>query len=155
MTMTKKSAQFLWHWVSDWRIIFWLNISQFSPMGKVLVDELAGVRLCGFALAFDRLAKASTFVFNAKSSNCTPYLPCSQQAVTSNTGPIWVFPRIQPFWSDYFSSLGKVYSRQATQCLWNEVLSDINRCQESCISTKFNHTILLWLSFNSFLVSLQ
>ena len=30
-------------------------------MGTVLVDELAGVRLCGFALAFDRLAKASTF----------------------------------------------------------------------------------------------
>ena len=35
-------------------------------MGTFLVDELAGVRLCGFALAFDRLAKASTFVFNAK-----------------------------------------------------------------------------------------
>ena len=34
-------------------------------MGTVLVDELAGVRLYGLALAFDRLAKASTFVFNA------------------------------------------------------------------------------------------
>ena len=39
-------------------------------MGFVLVDELAEVRLRGFALAFDRLAKASTFFFNAKSLNC-------------------------------------------------------------------------------------
>ena len=36
---------------------------------QFLWNELAGVRLCGFALAFDRLAKASTFVFNAKFSN--------------------------------------------------------------------------------------
>ena len=35
--------------------------------------------------------------------------------VTSNTGPILVSPRIQPFGSDDFSSLGKVYSRQATE----------------------------------------
>ena len=34
-------------------------------MGTVLVGEQAGVRLRGY-----RLAKASTFVFNAKSSNC-------------------------------------------------------------------------------------
>ena len=32
-------------------------------MGTVLVDELARVRICVFALAFDRLAKANTFVF--------------------------------------------------------------------------------------------
>ena len=30
------------------------------------MDELAGVRLRGFALAFDRLAEASTFVFQRK-----------------------------------------------------------------------------------------
>ena len=42
------------------------------------------------------------------------HLPCKQQGVTSNTGPILVFPRIQPFGSDDFSSLGKVYSRHAT-----------------------------------------
>ena len=35
-------------------------------MGEVLVDELTRIRLCGFALAFDRLAKASTFVFQRK-----------------------------------------------------------------------------------------
>ena len=45
----------------------------------------------------------------------TPYLPCQQQVVTSNTGPILVFPRIQPFGSDVSSSLGKVYSRQPTE----------------------------------------
>ena len=45
----------------------------------------------------------------------TPYLPCRQQVVTSNTGPILVFPRIQPFGSDKLSSLDKVYSRQATE----------------------------------------
>ena len=41
-----------------------------SPRGKVFVDELEEIRLCGFALVCDRLAKASRFVFNAKSSNC-------------------------------------------------------------------------------------
>ena len=35
-------------------------------MGKVLVDGLARVRLCGFALVIDRLAKARAFGFNAK-----------------------------------------------------------------------------------------
>ena len=34
--------------------------------------------------------------------------------MTSNTGLILVFPRIQPFGSDDFSSLGKVYSRHVT-----------------------------------------
>ena len=45
----------------------------------------------------------------------TPYLPCKQQVATSNTGRILVFPLIQPFGSDESSSLGKVYSRQATE----------------------------------------
>ena len=55
----------------------------------------------------------------------TPNLPCRQQVVTSNTGPILVFPRIQPFGSDDFSSLGKVYSRQAT---------DSKNCENSSVS---------------------
>ena len=41
---------------------------------------------------------------------------CSQSilgVVFTNTGPILVFPRIQPFGSDDFSSLGRVYSRQS------------------------------------------
>ena len=130
-----------------------MSVHFLSPMGMVFVDKLAGARLCGFALAFDRLAKARAFDFYAHSSNCTsdfscsllfkfvtnffkqweiltqeyelslftdsilistPYLPCKKQVVTSNTGPILVFPRIQPFGSVDFSSLGKVYSRQAT-----------------------------------------
>ena len=40
-------------------------------------------------------------------------------------GPILVFPRIQPFGSDDFSSLGKVYSRQAT---------DSVNCENSSVS---------------------
>ena len=127
-------------------------------MGKVLVDGLARVRLCGFALAFDRLAKARAFVLNEKLSNfisevscslssyslllksvtnffkpweiltqewelclfttscliSTPYLPCKSLVMTSNTGSILMFTRIQPFGSVDSSSLGKVYSRHAT-----------------------------------------
>ena len=45
--------------------------------------------------------------------------------MTSNTGPILVFPRIQPFGSDASSSLGKVYSRQAT--------ASVN-CENSAVS---------------------
>ena len=44
----------------------------------------------------------------------TPYLPCRTLLVTSNTGPILVFPRIQPSGQLMFSSLGKVYSRHVT-----------------------------------------
>ena len=39
--------------------------------------------------------------------------------------------------------------------LCHEALSDVNSCQESCINTNFNHTILLWQPFHSFLVLLQ
>ena len=94
----------------------------------------------------------------------TPYLPCRQQVVTSNTGPILVFPRIQPFGSIELSSLGNVYSRQATDSVncenffsvfRHEVLSDVNCSQESCIKTKFAHSVLLWQLFNSFSISLQ
>ena len=50
----------------------------------------------------------------------TPYLPCRQQVVASNTGPILVFPRIQPSGSVKLSSLGKVYSPQATESVYCE-----------------------------------
>ena len=42
-----------------------VSVQVLSPMGTVFVDELAEVRHCGFALAFDRLAKPSTFDSNA------------------------------------------------------------------------------------------
>ena len=70
----------------------------------------------------------------------------------SNTGPILVFPRIQPFGSIELSSLGKVHSRQATESVnrakffsvfRHEILSDFNCSQESCISTKFTQSVLL------------
>ena len=160
-----------YHDEEDWSVSstldnLWANYlvvqyrSKFLPQkSKVFVDELAEIRLCGFALAFDRLAKARAFDFNAQSSNCisevscslsscsllfkfvtnlfkpwelqthawewslftdsilisTPYFPCRQQVVTSKTGPILVFPRMQPFGSEKLSSLGKVYSRQAAE----------------------------------------
>ena len=53
------------------------SVQDLSLIGTGLVDEQAGVRLRGFALAFDRLAKASTFVFNATSSNCISEVSCS------------------------------------------------------------------------------
>ena len=40
------------------------------------MDELAELRLCGFALAFDRLAKSLAFNFNAYSSNCISEVSC-------------------------------------------------------------------------------
>ena len=52
--------------------------------------------------------------FHRRNSDFHSYLPCRQQVVTSNTGPILVFPRIQPFGSDVSSSLGNVYTRQGT-----------------------------------------
>ena len=50
--------------------------------------------------------------------------------MTSNTDPILVFPRIQPFGSDDFSSLGKVYSRHAT---------DSVNCENSSVSFVMKH----------------
>ena len=109
-------------------------------MGKTLLDEQAEVGALGFDLAFERLANANSSVFVSDVScslspsslllksvtnlfNClqiqllisTPYLPCSQQIVTSNTDPILVFPRIQPFGSIDVSSRGKMYSRHVTR----------------------------------------
>ena len=48
-----------------------------SPIGIVLVEELADSRLCGFALALDRLAKSLAFNLYAYSSNCTSEVSCS------------------------------------------------------------------------------
>ena len=67
ITMTKKSDQLLRHWIIDGRIISGsISVHFLSPMGTFLVDEQAGVRLCGFPLAFVRLAKTNTSVFNAQ-----------------------------------------------------------------------------------------
>ena len=76
--MTKKSDQLLRHWIIDGGLILWFNVGPSSfPNGYIFVDELARIRLCGFALAFYRLAKASTFDFNAQSSNCISEISCS------------------------------------------------------------------------------
>ena len=63
--MTKKMDQFLRHWIIGERMFSWFNISP-SPLTNrfsFLVDELAESRFCGFALAFDRLAKSPAFNF--------------------------------------------------------------------------------------------
>ena len=84
---------------------------------------------------------------------------------------LWLPTRAQ-FWCSLKSNLsGQImfisWKSGLTTCHWfcklceffsvfcREVLSHFNRCQESCINTKFNHTILLWGPFNSFLVLLQ
>ena len=54
-----------------------ISVQVLSPIGTVFVDELAEICLCGFASAFDRLAKASTFNFNTQSSNCISEVSCS------------------------------------------------------------------------------
>ena len=56
--------------------------------------------------------------------------------MTSNTGTIWVFPRIQPFGSDDFSSRGKVYSRQVTgsvNCKNSSVCFVVKCCPTSTV----------------------
>ena len=67
-----------------------------------------------------------------------------------------MFPRIQPFGSEDCSSLGKVYSRQATESVncensslsfCHRVLSDLNCFQESYISTNFLSIDLVCASF--------
>ena len=40
-----------------------MSVQVLSLIGKVLVDELEESRLCGFALAFDRLAKITCIQF--------------------------------------------------------------------------------------------
>ena len=51
--------------------------------------------------------------------------------MTANTGPIIVFPQIQPFGSEKLSSLGKVYSRHVT---------DSANCANSSVSNVMNLT---------------
>ena len=72
--------------------------------------------------------------FRDKILIATPYLPCKQLVVTSNTGPIFVFPWIHPFGCDAASSLGRVYSRQATA--WYCEISALSFVMKYCpIST--------------------
>ena len=94
----------------------------------------------------------------------TPYLPCKQLVVTSNTGPILVFPRIQPFASDDFSSLGKENSRHVTgsaNCKNSSMCFVMKYCPTSTVFKNpasvqiFYQSIWLWKPFHSFLVLLQ
>ena len=56
--------------------------------------------------------------------------------LTSNTGPILVFPRIQPSGPDEFSSRGKMYSRHVTgsvNCENSSVSCDMKYCPTSTV----------------------
>ena len=54
------------------------NRSKFFPQWvQFLWMSWQKKRLCGFALAFDRLPKANTFDFNGQSSNCISEVSCS------------------------------------------------------------------------------
>ena len=76
--MPKKSVQSFCNWVSDRRITSGsTSVQDLSKIGTVLVDEQPEVRLRGFAFAFGRLAKVSTFVFNANSSDFISEVSCS------------------------------------------------------------------------------
>ena len=76
---------------------------------------------------------------------------------------LWLLTRAQ-FWFSLESNLScemififwQMNSRQATDSVncknifsVFEILSDSNCCQESCITTHFNHTILLWESLSA------
>ena len=50
---------------------------QLSSINIVIVDELAESCLCGFVLAFDRLAQSPAFNLNAYYLNCTSEVSCS------------------------------------------------------------------------------
>ena len=79
-----------------------------------------------------------------------PYLKCWKLVVTSNTSPIFIVPWIHPFGWEAWSSLGKVYSRQATElnCLKSLVSLVTKYCPAS--TTRINPASLQnWLTLFS------
>ena len=125
--MTKK-IQFLRHWIIGQRFS-WFDISPSSLPNSCSSSSWLWFSNFWFAshekfwpIEWDTLSDP---LFTDIILISTPYLPCRQQVVTSNTGPILVFPLIQPFGSDVSSSLGKVYSRQATESV---------NCENSSVS---------------------
>ena len=76
--MTKKSAQLLRHSIIDGRFFCGsISVQVLSQWVQFLWMSWQEYVFVGFVLAFDRLAKASTFVFNAQSSNCISEVSCS------------------------------------------------------------------------------
>ena len=81
----------------------------------------------------------------------SPYLPCKQQVLTSNTGPILVFPLIQPFGSDLRLLATCIHDRPLH--LWIVKNSAVSFVMKYCpISTTLrnpasiqNVTQLVWL----------
>ena len=67
----------------------------------------------------------------------TPYLPCKQLVVTSNTWSI--FP-----WKSVFTTGRCMTLCQVSSVFRHEVFSNFNSIQKSCIHTKFAQSVLLW-----------
>ena len=95
------------------RKIFELHLRGFLLVVVVLFVDQVRDQLVQSVRNSDRRVRI-VFVYRLNYIFHTPYLPCRKLVVTSNTGPILVFPPIQPFGSDDFSSLGKLYSRHVT-----------------------------------------
>ena len=94
----------------------------------------------------------------------TPSFSSINLVVTSSTGQILVFTRIQPFGSDGFSISWQMYSRHATDsvnCENSSVSLVMKYCPTSTVARNpasvqiFDHSVLLWEPFHSFLVLLQ
>ena len=150
--MTKKSTQLFWHFVSDRRTSFWLNISQRS-----FTDRYSSCRWAGrytsswFCFGLWSACKIKYIRFQKQNfrtasrrfpARCRPCCCLSPWPTYSShekfwpMSPILVFPWIQPFKSDDFSSLGKVYPRHATgsvNCKNSSVLFVMKCCLTSTI----------------------
>ena len=84
----------------------------------------------------------------------TLYLPYRQQVVTSNTGSNLGVPSDPTFLVQIYFHLLARCTHDRPLNLWSvrefftvfrhEILSDFNCGQESCMSTKFGHSVLLW-----------
>ena len=73
----EKEHSVVWHWVTDWRIIFWLNTSPLSFTNGWSSCGWTGKNTSLFFFFFDRLAKAGALVFNAKFSDWISAVSCS------------------------------------------------------------------------------
>ena len=85
----------------------WLH---WAPGSTVLLNEQAEVGLWGFDLAFDRLAKTNTSVFNANASVFVSAVSCSLSSYSLSIKSVTVF--VYKFKSNFHS----IFTLQVTGC---------------------------------------
>ena len=123
-------------------VIVWINHNLFDPW-KILTQD--------WVLSS----------FGDQNLISTPYLAYKQLVVTSNTGPIFVFPWIRPFrlwwsvvsWKSVFTT--SLCIKLFSIIFSHEILSNLNNMYKSCIQTEFTHFVFLWKQFDSLFISLQ